>query len=131
MRQELIFILVLLILIPVAGAVSISNTTTQSTITWVWTDTPSGISNLTIDGYEVCGVSPSLTTFLLSSLDPSSTHQINITYLGTNTLQSTTTLNATGGSGGSGESQDILGGLIWGAVGAIVISVFLLRRRTK
>jgi len=95
-----ITILVLVILlaciaVPVSAVVDISNTSSQSTITWSWTGTPSGISNLTIDSMEVCGIDPNMTSFVLTGLDAVSTHEIIITYLGATTSQLTTTTNAT------------------------------------
>lgn len=91
----ILVILLLGIVVPVSADVVITNTSSQSTITWLWTGTPSGISNLTIDSMEVCGVDPAMTSFVLTGLDPVSTHQIEIMYLGNVSSQLTTTTNAT------------------------------------
>jgi hypothetical protein len=88
-------ILLACIAVPVSATVVINNTSSQSTITWSWTGTPSGISNLTIDSMEVCGVDPTMTSFVLTGLDALSTHEIIITYLGATTSQLTSTTNAT------------------------------------
>lgn len=88
-------ILLACIAVPVSAVVVISNTSSQSTITWSWTGTPTGISNLTIDSMEVCGVDPTMTSFVLTGLDALSTHEIIITYLGADTSQLTMTTNAT------------------------------------
>jgi hypothetical protein len=88
-------ILLICIAVPVSADVVISNTSSQSTITWSWTGTPSGISNLTIDSMEVCGIDPGMTSFVLTGLDALSTHEIIIKYLGNDTSQLTTTTNAT------------------------------------
>jgi hypothetical protein len=93
-----ILILVILLLgiaVPVSADVVINNTSSQSTITWIWTGTPAGISNLTIDSMEVCGIDPTMTSFVLTGLDPVSTHEIIIKYIGNDTSQFTTTTNAT------------------------------------
>lgn len=88
-------ILLACIAVPVSADVAISNTSSQSTITWSWTGTPSGISNLTIDSMDVCGVDPAMTSFVLTGLDALSTHEIIITYLSNDTSQLTMTTNAT------------------------------------
>jgi hypothetical protein len=98
--QSKLTILVLVILltciaVPVSADVVINNTSSQSTITWIWTGTPAGISNLTIDSMEVCGIDPAMTSFVLTGLDPVSTHEIIIKYIGNDTSQFTTTTNAT------------------------------------
>jgi hypothetical protein len=88
-------ILLTCIAVPVSAEVVINNTSSQSTITWIWTGTPAGISNLTIDSMEVCGIDPAMTSFVLTGLDPVSTHEIIIKYIGNDTSQFTTTTNAT------------------------------------
>jgi hypothetical protein len=96
-KLTILFLVILLIgiAVPVSADVVINNTTSQSTITWTWTGTPSGISNITIDSMDVCGVDANWTSFVLTGLDAVSTHEIIITYLGATTSQLTTTTNAT------------------------------------
>jgi hypothetical protein len=95
-KTGILFIILLIsIAVPVSADVVINNTSSQSSITWTWTGTPSGISNLTIDSMEVCGIDPGMTSFVLTGLDAASTHEIIITYLGATTSQLTTTTNAT------------------------------------
>ena len=135
----------------VSAAINITHTTSQSTIAWTWTGNDVGISNITVDTMEICGFSPSSTSFFLSDLDPVSTHTIIIKYVGEDYSDTATTENATWSAGGysnsfsSGEavrinqssSQDPSGGkaepwILWvlsGCIGLILVAVALLKPR--
>jgi len=127
MNYRYLFFMLMLaaIMIPAVSADPvITNSTSITTINWQWTGTPSGISNLTIDNIEVCGASPSLSSFLLTGLDPSTTHEINVTYEGNNYYNNATTLaGISGGSinadSGGGDFFGIIFGLIGGMIGVL------------
>lgn len=70
----------LLLISPVsADDIIITNTTTETTIQWMFTNTTVlGVDNMTIDGYKLCNFDPYASTFILSDLEPSTSHEIII-----------------------------------------------------
>lgn len=103
-QRNLIFVLGVILLISSVSALDIVNSTTSSTITWNWTGNDLVISNLSIDGMEVCGISPSLTNFFLSGLGSGTTHTIEIIYQGDTFSNTATTLGTPSLPGGYSNS---------------------------
>jgi hypothetical protein len=93
-RKILIFgLIALLLLIPAASAtINITVASTGSTfIQWDW-NTGLTMTNVTVDGYNVCNFDQHGHTFILSGLNPNETHSISVytaTDFGTNTAMTT------------------------------------------
>jgi hypothetical protein len=146
---SILFIIGLVGIVSATG-IAFNHTVSSSSITWTWTGNDLGISNLSIDGMEVCGIPPDLTSFFLQGLDPNSTHTIDIKYEGDDYIDSATTTIGSGGSYSSsfsnGENvrvnqssiQDPSAGkaepwILWvisGCAGLILIVVALLKPKT-
>jgi PKD repeat protein len=113
----------------------ITSTHTSTQIEWHWDacGDPSLIDNISIDNYNVCSFNMSLQTFLLTGLDPSTSHVINITCLGESTLNWVTTDAAPVSLGGGfvDESNILLWGLIGGVLGGLLVIAFYLRGRRR
>lgn len=87
--KKIIFCLLIALcfIIPVSanGEIPIINSTTETTIQWNWNNTyaPVGVTQLSIDGYVVWNYDAYANEFILSDLEPNTSHTI-IIYSGEN-----------------------------------------------
>jgi hypothetical protein len=105
MKQLLILLLVFAMLaIPAASAtIDVNPVNIGSTnIKWSW-DAAAGVTNISVDGYQVCYFDSNSHMFILSGLNPNETHTINVYSATDNGTNTTTTTGET--SAGSAVAQ--------------------------
>ena len=125
MKHILSLLALLVLAVPVSAAITVTPSSVGTNyILWEWTP-GTDLTDMFIDGNQMCGYETTNTSFLLPDLNPDELHTITLingTDTGTNSTR-TLAANVTPGSGG-GSSGDLLapGVALGTAIGIIIFA---------